>query len=61
MNLSMKQRQHAEKLYYELDGNVSRREIEDSALSAKHGRLVKIDCKQRLIFHDRQTGETQIA
>ena len=36
MNLTQKQKQHAEKLYFLLDGNVSRKELEDSALSAKH-------------------------
>ena len=35
MNLTHKQRLHAEKLYYLLGGKVGRRELEDSALGAK--------------------------
>lgn len=36
MNLTDKQRKHAEKLFYRLEGTVSRKEIEDSALTAKN-------------------------
>ena len=43
MNLTLKQKQHAEKLYFLLDGNVSRKELEDSALSAKHQKRVRIE------------------
>ena len=46
MNLTQKQKQHAEKLYFLLDGNVSRKELEDSALSAKHAYKVRADGKR---------------
>ena len=48
MNLTQKQKQHAEKLYFLLDGQVSRKEIEDSALSAKHSTKVRVEGNRNL-------------
>ena len=55
MDLTLKQRKHAEKLFYDLDGSVSRKEIVESALNAKNNRKgLSVNSKKEVYQENKQ-------
>ena len=54
MDLTLKQRKHAEKLFYSLNGSVSRKEIVDSALNVKNTPKKTLNISHKEVIYEKR-------